>query len=35
MSGLAISRDRLATLAQRDGKQWLIALDAKTGKGQW
>src|SRR5439155_22867678 len=35
MSGLAISRDRLVTLVQKDGKQWLIALDAKTGKGQW
>jgi len=35
MSGLAISRDGLVTLVQKDGKQWLIALDAKSGKSRW
>jgi outer membrane protein assembly factor BamB len=35
MSGLAISSGRLVTLVQKDGQQWLISLDAKTGKGQW
>jgi outer membrane protein assembly factor BamB len=34
-SGLAISRGRVVTLAQKDGKQWLIALDARSGKPQW
>ena len=35
MSGLAIADGQLVTLVQRDGKQWLIALDAKTGKPRW
>src|SRR5439155_15021162 len=35
MSGLAISRGRVVTLVQKDGKQWLIALDAQSGKPQW
>lgn len=35
MSGLAISRGRVLTLVQRDEKQWLIALDAKTGETIW
>lgn len=35
MSGLAISRDRLVTVVQREGKQTVAALDAKTGKPMW
>ncbi len=35
MSGLAISRGRVLTLVQRDEKQWLIALDAKSGESVW
>src|SRR5262245_42258655 len=35
MSGLAISGGRALTLIQKDGKQWLIALDAATGKSLW
>ena len=35
MSGLAISRGQLVTLVQRDEKQWLVALDAKTGQPLW
>lgn len=35
MSGLAISRGRVLTLVQRDGKQWLIALDVKSGDSIW
>ena len=35
MSGVSISRGRALTLVQREGKQWLIALDANTGKSQW
>ena len=35
MSGLAISRGRVLTLVQREGKQFLIALDAKTGDAIW
>lgn len=35
MSGLAISRGRVLTLVQRDGKQWLIALEAKSGESVW
>jgi outer membrane protein assembly factor BamB len=35
MSGLVISRGRALTLVQREGKQWLIALDAKTGDAIW
>ncbi len=35
MSGLAISRGRVLTLVQRQGKQWLVALDAKSGDSIW
>jgi outer membrane protein assembly factor BamB len=35
LAGLAVSRGRLVTLVQKDGKQWVIALDAKSGKLQW
>jgi outer membrane protein assembly factor BamB len=35
MSGLAIRQGWLITLAQKEGQQWLIGLDAKTGKTQW
>jgi outer membrane protein assembly factor BamB len=34
-SGLAIRGDQLCTLAQKDGQQWLLALDPKTGKQKW
>lgn len=35
MSGLAISRGMLITLVQKSGKQFVVALDAKTGKSKW
>jgi outer membrane protein assembly factor BamB len=35
MSGLAVVGNRALTLVQRDGQQWLIALDAKTGQPLW
>ncbi|MDC0261765.1 PQQ-like beta-propeller repeat protein [Planctomycetaceae bacterium] len=35
MSGLAISRGMLVTLVQRSGQQFVMALDAKTGKTNW
>ena len=35
MSGLAISRGTLVTLVQKTGKQFVIALDAKTGESKW
>jgi outer membrane protein assembly factor BamB len=35
MSGIAISGRSLCTLVQRDAKQWLVALDAQTGKPKW
>ena len=35
MSGMAISRDRLVTLIQKEGQQWLIALNAQTGEPVW
>jgi outer membrane protein assembly factor BamB len=35
MSGLAVSRDRVLTLVQKEGKQWLVALNAKTGESIW
>ena len=35
MSGLAISGGKLMTQVQKDGKQFLIALDAATGKPMW
>lgn len=34
-SGLSISRGRVLTLVQRDGKQWVVALDAKSGDSIW
>ena len=35
MSGLAISRGKVVTMVQREGKQWVVALDAKSGKTDW
>jgi outer membrane protein assembly factor BamB len=35
MSGMAVSGGKLMTLVQKDGQQWLLALDAKTGKNLW
>jgi len=35
MSGMAISGGRALTLIQKEGQQWLIALDAATGKSLW
>ncbi|MFP6614145.1 MAG: PQQ-binding-like beta-propeller repeat protein [Pirellulales bacterium] len=35
MSGLAISRNRLLTMIQTDGKQHVICLDANSGKTIW
>ncbi len=35
MSGLAISNGKLFTLVQKEGRQWLACLDAKTGKPVW
>ncbi len=35
MAGLAIADGRALTLVQRDGQQWLVALDAATGKHLW
>lgn len=35
MSGFAISRGHAITLVQRENKQWIISLDAKTGQTQW
>lgn len=35
MSGLAISQGRLVTLLQNDGKQRVVAHDAKSGKRLW
>lgn len=35
MSGCAISGGTLCTLVQRDGQQWVIALDAATGESRW
>ncbi|HUY88414.1 MAG TPA: PQQ-binding-like beta-propeller repeat protein [Pirellulales bacterium] len=35
MSGLALRDRRLVTLVQREGKQWLAAYDARTGKPLW
>lgn len=35
MSGLAIRDHKLITLVQREGKQWLVAHDARTGKPLW
>lgn len=35
MSGLAIKDGKLLTLVQREGQQWVVAHDAKTGKALW
>jgi len=35
MSGLAISGGKLFTMVQKDGRQWLVCLDAQTGKSIW
>ena len=35
MSGLAISRGRVLTMLQREGQQWLVALNAATGEAIW
>jgi outer membrane protein assembly factor BamB len=35
MSGIAVGGGRVITLIQKDGQQWLIALQARTGKPQW
>jgi outer membrane protein assembly factor BamB len=35
MSGLAISGRKLFTLVQNDNRQWLVCLDAQTGKPNW
>jgi outer membrane protein assembly factor BamB len=34
-SSLAISKGRIYTQGQRDGKEWLIALDVKNGNKLW
>lgn len=35
MSGISISRGLAVTLVQREGQQWLVALDALTGQQKW
>lgn len=35
MSGLAIAGGKLFTLIQKDARQWLVCLDAQSGKSQW
>ena len=35
LSGIAIADGQLLTLAQSEGNQWLVALDAETGKLKW
>jgi hypothetical protein len=35
MSGLAVAGDRALTLVQKDGQQWLVALNRATGKTLW
>ena len=35
MPGLAIKDGKLLTLVQREGQQWVVAHDAKTGKALW
>lgn len=35
MSGLAVGQGQVVTLVQRDGRQWLVSLNAKTGKRNW
>lgn len=35
MSGLVVDQGNVLTLVQREGKQWLVALDAKSGQPRW
>jgi outer membrane protein assembly factor BamB len=35
MSGCSVSGGILCTLVQRDGKQWVIAVDSATGQSRW
>lgn len=35
MSGLAVAGGRVVTLLQREGKQYVAAFDARTGKRNW
>ncbi len=35
MSGIAIAEGLAVTLVQKDERQWLVALDAATGKQKW
>ncbi len=35
MSGIAISRGRVLTLVQREGQQWVVALNSRTGESLW
>jgi len=35
MSGLAVHDGKLVTLVQRQGKQWAVCLDARSGKELW
>ncbi len=35
MSGLAISGGRLTTMVQKEGRQWVVSLDPKTGEPHW
>jgi hypothetical protein len=35
MAGLAIQGGKLLTLVQREGQQWVVAHDAKTGAALW
>lgn len=35
MSGIVVRDGRAVTLIQKDGRQWLVALDAKTGVSRW
>lgn len=35
MSGVSVSRGRVLTMVQSDGKQWLVALDSESGKEIW
>lgn len=35
MSGLVVVGGQVLTLVQKDGQQWVLALDAQTGKTRW
>lgn len=35
MSGVAVSQGLAVTLVQRQERQWIVALDAKTGQEKW